>query len=150
MEAAIEEAKKSKQLGDYAVGAVVVKNNRIISRAGNTIKIEKDPTNHAEVVAIREAARVLSSRHLEDTILYTTHEPCPMCAAAAVWAKMAGVIFGAKLDDMISYGSANPGSDWSWRTIKIRAAEVLEKGEPKLFLVEEFMREECKNLFHSS
>ena len=149
MEAAIDEAIKTKEKGDYAVGAVIIKDGKILVRAGNRVKLDGDPTHHAEIVAIKEAARLLGKRHLEDCILYTTHEPCPMCTSAAIWAKMKGVVAGAKIEDMIEYKKGNGNDDWSWRTIEIPAAEVIEKGTPKLILVEEFMRDECKKLFHS-
>ncbi len=149
MTAAIKEALKARNKGDYAIGAVVVKNNKIIAMAGNAIKVSHDPTHHAEIVAIRKTAKLLKNRHLTDCILYTTHEPCPMCTAAAIWARMSGIVFGAKIEDMASYRLNNSNQDWSWRTIDISANEVLEKGTPKLFLTEGFMRQECQKLFHS-
>lgn len=149
MTAAIKEALKAKDKGDYAIGAVIVQNNKIIARAGNAIRDSHDPTSHAEVVVIRKAARKLKNRHLETCILYTTHEPCPMCTAAAVWARMSGIVFGAKIKDMANYRLNNSNQDWSWRTINISANKVLEKGDPKLFLIEGFMRQECISLFHT-
>ena len=149
MKAAIEEALRAKEMGDYAVGAVIVKNDEIIARAGNRIKIDKDSTQHAEVIVIREASKILDSRFLEGCVLYTTHEPCPMCATAAVWARLEGIVSGAKMEDMIDYKFKKGNNDFTWRTVDIPASEVLQKGDPKLFLVEEFMREECKKLFHS-
>lgn len=149
MEAAIDEAIKSKNEGDYVVGAVIVKDDKIIVKAINRIKLDTDPTQHAEIVAICKASQLLGTRHLEGCVLYTTHEPCPMCASAAIWGKMQGIVYGAKLNDMIDYGTQKGNDDWSWRTINIKASKIIEKGDPKLFLVEEFMREECKNLFHS-
>lgn len=149
MEAAIEEAIKTRNKGDYAVGAVIVKGNRIISKSGNRVRLDEDPTQHAEMVAIRKAAKVLGKRFLENCILYTTHEPCPMCAAAAIWARMSGIISGARLEDMIDYKIKKGTYNRTWRTIDIPASKILEKGDPKLFLIEEFMRKECKKLFHT-
>lgn len=149
MEAAIKEAIKAKEEGDYAVGAVIVKDDEIIVRAQNRSKLDQDPTHHAEVIAIRETAKLLGTRHLEDCILYTTHEPCPMCASAAIWARMKGIVAGAKIEDMKEYKIKNGTDEWVWRTIDVPASKILEKGDPKLFLIEEFMREECKKLFHS-
>lgn len=149
MEAAIKEALKSKELGDYAVGAVIVKDDKIIAKAGDRIILDKDATNHAEVIAIREASKILGTRFLEDCILYTTHEPCPMCAAAAVWAKMKGIVYGARMEDMADHGKRNANERFSWRTIDIPCSAIIERGNPKLFLVGWFMREECKKLFHS-
>ncbi len=149
MEAAIKEALKAKNLGDYAVGAVIVKDGKIIAKGMERTKIDNDPTGHAEVVAIVEASKILKTRHLTNCILYTTHEPCPMCASAAIWAKMKGIVSGAKMEDMREYSQRNGNKEWAWRTIDIPCSEVLEKGTPGLFLVEGFMRQECKELFHS-
>jgi len=148
MLAAIEQAKKTREEGDYAIGAVVVKGSEIIARAGNRIRLDQDPTQHAEIVAIRKASKALNSRHLEECILYTTHEPCPMCSSAAVFAKIKGIVSGTKLEDMSEYAMKNNSAEWSWRTINVPASIVLQKGNPKPFLVEEFMRSDCKELFH--
>jgi tRNA(adenine34) deaminase len=72
-----------------------VLNNQIISRGHNQRELDNDPTAHAEVVAIREASRVLNSSHLRDVTLFVTLEPCAMCAGAIWLARMARVVFGA-------------------------------------------------------
>ena len=149
MEAAIKEAIKAKEQGDYAIGAVVVKDNKIIACAGCRLKTDSDPTHHAEVVVIRQAAKIFGTRHIEGCILYTTLEPCPMCASAAIWAKMKGIVYGANIKDMAEYSLKSANTDFSWRVIDIPASTILDKGDPKLFIVGEFMREECKKLFHS-
>lgn len=149
METAIEEALRAKEAGDHAVGAVVVAEREIIGKGGQRIKRDNDPTAHAEVVAIREACKIAGSRHLEECVLYTTHEPCPMCASAAVWARMKGIVFGATIHDMIHYKIGNGNKEWSWRTIHIPAEYVIKHGNPQLFSIGEFMREECRKLFHS-
>lgn len=143
MREAIELAKESAKNGDYALGAVIVKDNQIVSRGTTMIKLENDPTLHGEIVAIREACKKLKSGYLQGCVLYTTHEPCPMCASAAIWAKMEGVVFGATIEDAKGKNSGN----FSWRQIGISCKEVLEKGEPKLELVEGFLRGECIKLF---
>jgi len=148
MDAAIDAAVKARDAGDYGVGAVIVKDNKIIACEGNKAVIDADPTQHAEVAAIRKAVKIIGSRFLEGCVLYTTHEPCPMCASAAIWARMTGIVFGASLRDMIDYRIKNGTKKRTWRTIDITAKEVLEKGDPKLLLVEDFMRDECRNLFH--
>jgi tRNA(Arg) A34 adenosine deaminase TadA len=149
MEAAIGEAMKTKQQGDYAFGAVVAKGDKIISVAGNRAKIDEDPTRHAEMVAIHRASKALNSRHLEGCILYSTHEPCPMCTSAAIWARMKGVVFGAKIKDIDEYRKKNGNREFAWRTISIPCAVVAEHGDPKIAVVEGFMREKCMKLFHS-
>jgi len=77
MQAAIEEAMTARARGDYAFGAVIVRDGKIIARAANRAKIDKDATQHAEVVAIRAASKSLDSRYLEGCILYTTPEEIP-------------------------------------------------------------------------
>jgi len=150
MRVAIEEAMSARKNGDYAIGAVIVKDGQIIARARNRSKSDNDATKHAEMVAIQEASKKLKSRYLNGCILYTTHEPCPMCAAATVWAKMSRIVSGARMGDMAGYSFKNGNDDWKWRTISISAREVLEKGEPKVQLTEECMRSECRKLFYDA
>ena len=149
MRAAIAKAIESQNAGDYGIGAVVVKDGEILVAGTNRAKMEGDSTQHAEMAAIREAFKKSGSRFLESCVLYTTHEPCPMCAAAAVWARMDGIVFGSTLQDMVDHRKKNGNTEWTWRTIDIPAATVLAQGEPKLDIVGEFMRDECLKLFHS-
>lgn len=142
----IELAKESARKGDYAIGAIIVKDERIIASGTTNLKHENDPTLHAEIVAIRNACKKLKSRYLQDCILYTTHEPCPMCASAAIWAKMQGIVFGAFIED----AKKKQGKNFSWRQIDISCKDVLSKGTPKLELIEGFLREECNKLFDLS
>ncbi|MEA3329856.1 MAG: nucleoside deaminase, partial [Nanoarchaeota archaeon] len=143
MEKAISIAKKSAKGEDYAVGAIIVKDGKVLSEGKTLLNHSPDPTVHAEIVAIRKACKKVNSRFLEGCVLYTTHEPCPMCASAAIWARMKGIVFGATIEDAYSYAS----NKFSWRQINSKCKEVLEKGKPKLLLVGGFMREECNELF---
>lgn len=149
MQITINEAKRARAAGDYAIGALVVKDGAVIAQGSNRAKIDQDSTQHAEMVVIREASKKLGSRFLQGCILYTTHEPCPMCTSAAIWARMEGIVFGATLQDMIGFRVVEGTREWTWRTIDMTAVEVLGKGDPKLGLVEGFMREECRALFHA-
>jgi len=88
-------AKEAATSGEVPVGACVVKNNVIIGSGYNSNKRKTDPTAHAEINAIREACKNLESDRLEGATLYVTLEPCSMCAAAAVTAKLGTLIFGA-------------------------------------------------------
>ncbi len=146
MKRAIEIAKESAKKGDYALGAVIVKDSKILAEGTTNLKHEHDPTVHAEIVAIRTACKKLKAHYLEKCVLYTTHEPCPMCASAVIWAKMEGIVFGAFKDDAKERGSKK----FSWRQIDISCKDVLKKGEPKLKVVEGFMRDECLKLFDLS
>ena len=148
MQAAIKEAVKARKSGDYAIGAVIVKNGKIIAGSPNRIKIEQDPTQHAEISVIRKATKVVGHRHLLRCVMYTTHEPCPMCSAAAVWAKLKCVVVGARITDMSNHRKYNGNKNWSWRTIHIYAKDIFELGDPKVEIVSDFMRDECRDLFH--
>lgn len=148
MRAAIKEAEKGKAKGDYCIGAVIVKDGKIIARSPNRAKTDQDPTQHAEVSVIRKAAKKLGDRHLIGCTLYTTHEPCPMCAAAAVWAQLKCVVVGAKASDMAEYRKKNANNNYTWKTLNISAREIFNIGDHKVELIEGVLRDECKNLFH--
>ncbi len=95
MKSAIEEARKAYELGEIPVGAVVVKEGEIIGRGHNLTETLKDPTAHAEMLAIREAAKTLGGWRLLDCDIYVTLEPCSMCAGALVWSRMRAIYYGA-------------------------------------------------------
>jgi len=141
MSKALELAKKGYEESGFAIGAIIVKGDEIISQGFNTSKKDSDPTAHAEIVAIRNACKKLGTRKLEDCYLYTTYEPCPMCASATIWAKIKGIIYGASGEDS---SKTHP-----WR-VNISSEEVLKHGTPSVELYPEFMREECKNLLNLS
>jgi len=90
---AIKEAEKSGK--DVPVGAVLVRNNEIIAKAHNTKEADNDPAGHAEMLVIREAAQKFNNWRLDNTILYVTLEPCPMCASVILYSRIPEVVFGA-------------------------------------------------------
>ena len=94
MKAAIAEARLAEAEGEVPVGAVIIQGSEIIGRGRNLRESTQDPTAHAEMIAIREAARALGSWRLLDTVLYVTLEPCPMCAGALVNARVPKVVWG--------------------------------------------------------
>lgn len=94
MKAAIAEARLAEAEGEVPVGAVIVHAGEIIGRGRNLRETTQDPTAHAEMIAIREAAHALGSWRLIDTVLYVTLEPCPMCAGALVNARVPKVVWG--------------------------------------------------------
>jgi len=94
MQEALREAEIAYSHQEVPVGAVIVYQNKIIARAHNRKEELQDPTAHAEMLAIRQAAKHLGSWHLEDTTLYVTLEPCPMCAYAMLQARIKRLIFG--------------------------------------------------------
>jgi tRNA(adenine34) deaminase len=96
MKQALELAAKASQQGDVPVGAIVLNSQgEVVGRGFNTREIDNDPMNHAEVVALREAATELGSWRLDDHTLVVTLEPCTMCAGAAVQARIGRIVFGA-------------------------------------------------------
>ncbi|PTX53084.1 tRNA(adenine34) deaminase [Melghirimyces profundicolus] len=95
MKEAMKEAWRAEQLGEVPIGAVVVHNGEIIGRGCNLRETEGDPTAHAEMVAIRQAARRVGGWRLSGCHLYVTLEPCPMCAGAIMLARLETVVFGA-------------------------------------------------------
>ena len=95
MRLALREAELSLEHDDVPVGAVVVRDGEVIGAAHNERELRRDPTAHAEILALREAARVAGSWRLSDCALYVTLEPCAMCAGAIVLARVPRVIFAA-------------------------------------------------------
>jgi tRNA(adenine34) deaminase len=95
MQAALAEARSAFEAGEVPIGAVVVHEDRIIAAAGNQRESLNDPTAHAEMIAITQAAQTLGSWRLLDCTLYVTLEPCPMCAGAIVQARIPQVYYGA-------------------------------------------------------
>lgn len=94
MKEALRQAEKALKAGEIPVGAVVVRDNKIIGRGYNQREQFKDPTAHAEIIAITAAAATIDDWRLTDCILYVTKEPCSMCAGAIVNARLSQVIFG--------------------------------------------------------
>lgn len=95
MRFALKEASGAAGAGEVPVGAIVVRGGAVIARAANRTVRDQDPTAHAEILAIREAATALGSRRLEGCTLYVTLEPCAMCAGAIVLARIDKLVFGA-------------------------------------------------------
>jgi len=95
MQEAIRQAKTAASQDEVPVGAVIVHDRKIIAKAHNQIEILKDPTAHAEMIAITQATNTLSSKWLQECTLYVTIEPCSMCAGALVLARIKRVCFGA-------------------------------------------------------
>lgn len=104
MRQAIELAVENVRRGGGPFGALVVKDGIVVAAGANQVTRLNDPTAHAEVVAIREACRVLGSFQLAGCDLYTSCEPCPMCLGAIYWARPARVFFAATHDDAAAAG----------------------------------------------
>jgi tRNA(adenine34) deaminase len=94
MQAAIRQAEIAEENGDVPIGAVIVHNNQIIAKAYNQREQLNDPTAHAEIIALTQAAAALQSWRLNDCTIYVTLEPCPMCAGALVLARIDRLVYG--------------------------------------------------------
>src|ERR1022692_3982557 len=103
---ALRQAAKAGEAGEVPVGAVVVREGKIIARAFNQIELLKDATAHAEMLALTQAEEAVGDWRLTDCTLYVTKEPCPMCAGAIVHVRVARVVFGASDPKMGAAGSA--------------------------------------------
>src|SRR6476659_8637950 len=95
MQQALREAQRAFDEGEVPVGAIVVMNNKIISRGYNQVEKLNDSTAHAEIIALTAAYNFLGSKYLSDATLYVTIEPCLMCAGALYWSKIGKVVYGA-------------------------------------------------------
>ena len=95
MQLALDEARAAQSRGEVPVGCAIVRDGDVIARAGNRTLADRDPTAHAELIALREAAKALGSERLTGCDLYVTLEPCTMCAAAISFARIRRLYFGA-------------------------------------------------------
>ena len=95
MDLALKAAENAAKSGEVPIGCVIVRDNSVIAAASNRTLTDRDPTAHAELLAIREAARKLGSERLTDCDLYVTLEPCPMCAGAISFARIRRLYYGA-------------------------------------------------------
>lgn len=139
MKIAIQKAQKySKICKKISYGAVIVKNNKLISSAHDNAKKSHDPTAHAEINAIRKACKILNTYNLSGCVLYTTCEPCPMCFSASWWAKISKIVYGVNISDVMKKGK---------RQINVKCKFLNKKGNSKIKIKSGFLREECFELF---
>jgi len=134
MRLALEEARSAAAGGDVPVGAVIVRGDEILARAGNAREREQDPTGHAEILALRQASRAIGSWHLEGCALVVTLEPCAMCAGAVVLARLDRLVFGASdpkagfagsLGDLVRDGRLNHEVDVTVGVLAEECGEIL-------------------------
>jgi guanine deaminase len=133
MQVAIEAAEKSKT----PYGAVIAQGNQMIEVAGNTVLTTQDPTGHAEVNVIRQLTTRLGNSSLEGYTLYTTCEPCPMCATACLWANISEIVYGTSVDDFVDY---NPNM------IDLRCQEIIRRSPLSIQVKGGLLAEQCKKL----
>ena len=104
MARALEQAQQAQAIGEVPIGAVVYRGYQVLAQAHNLRESQHDPTAHAEVVAIREAAQSLGTQDLSGCILYTSCEPCPMCLSAAYWSRVDHVYYANTRADAAGIG----------------------------------------------
>jgi tRNA(adenine34) deaminase len=92
---ALAEARSAAEAGEVPIGAVLIRDGKILARSGNRTIRDNDPTAHAEILVLREAAHLLGNYRLADTTLYATIEPCSMCAGAMIQARVPRLVYGA-------------------------------------------------------
>jgi tRNA(Arg) A34 adenosine deaminase TadA len=137
MHIAIQEAESSLREGNSGFGAVVARGADVLARAHDTEKTDRDPTAHAEIVAIRTAA-ARAGPDLRGCTLVSTHEPCPMCSTAAAWAGIDEVAYGFSIRDAIREGR---------RRIDLPCREVFERAGMRVTVDEGILRERCAVLY---
>ncbi|HET8526374.1 MAG TPA: tRNA adenosine(34) deaminase TadA [Actinomycetota bacterium] len=134
MRLALEEARSAAAGGDVPVGAVIVRGDEILAKAGNAREREQDPTAHAEILALRRAALASGSWHLEGCAMVVTLEPCAMCAGAIVLARLDRLVFGASdpkagfagsLGDLVRDGRLNHEVDVTVGVLADECGEIL-------------------------
>ncbi len=138
MRLAIEKTREGIAAGQSPFGSVIVRDGQVIAATHNTVWRDGDPTAHAEVNCIRQAARELKTIALRGCTLYSTTEPCPMCLAAIHWAKLERVVYGATIADAAAAG---------FHELYVDAKELANLGRSPLRVEDGLLREECAALF---
>ncbi|MDZ8239667.1 MAG: nucleoside deaminase [Nostoc sp. ChiQUE01a] len=134
MHLALAEAKK----GDAPYGAVIVKDNEVVAVGHNTVKRDNDPSAHAEINVIRSLTAKLKNPSLEGYSIYTTGEPCPMCATACVWSGLSEIVYGASIQDLVLVNQSQ---------INISCEEVIAQSFRNIKVKKGILKNECLQLF---
>ncbi len=146
MKLAIKEAEKAFDTGEVPVGAVLVHQNKVIGRAHNQTKLLKDPTAHAEMLALTQGCEALQAERLPQTTLYVTLEPCPMCVGAMIVARIERLVFGAREKKTGACGSVvHLMADGKWNH-KFRIEEGLLEFESAALMQEFFKNKRQSDL----
>ena len=139
MEEALKEAELAAAKGETPVGAVVVKDGVIVSRAHNMTEAKRDGSAHAELIALKNAAAALGTRYLDDCVLYVTMEPCPMCAGACMNFRVGAVVYGAYDKRAGAFGSVSDIGSGAFGQSVIAVGGVMREECAKL--LNDFFRE---------
>jgi guanine deaminase len=138
MRLAVETARRGIAAGQMPFGAVIVRDGMVVAATHNTICCDVDPTAHAEVNCIREAAQALKTIDLRGCMMFSSCEPCPMCLSAILWSKIDRVVYGATNADAAAAGFGE---------LDIPAGRMAEMARSPLKVEGGLLREECAALF---
>lgn len=138
MKIAITEAKQSLREGNHGFGALIIKDKTILAQAHDTEETDRDPTLHAEINVIRKASARLG-KDLSGCILISTHEPCPMCAGAIIWACIPHIVYGYGIADAVRQGRSR---------IEITAEELFQKAKANIRVDTGILQKECAVLYN--
>jgi tRNA(Arg) A34 adenosine deaminase TadA len=138
MRIAIQQAQLGKSEGNKGYGAVVVFDNQIMGQAHDTAVTEHDPSLHAEVNAIRQAVKTKGDADLCGAILFSTCEPCPMCASLAVWANLTTIVYGISIGETAQLGRSR---------IQISANEIIARSPCSIEVIGNLLHDECRPLY---
>jgi tRNA(adenine34) deaminase len=133
MAMALAEARRAAEAGEVPVGAVILRGGTLLAKAHNQVELLKDPTAHAEILAVTQAAAAMGDWRLEGTVLYVTKEPCPMCAGAIVQARIPIVVWG--MTDPLRGGACSQFKIFDHPSLNHRVR-----------FVPDFLGEECREL----
>ena len=138
MRLAISEAQASKAEGNKGYGAALVMGSEIMATAHDTAVTERDPSLHAEVNAIRQAVRKLGDANLCGAVLFSTCEPCPMCASLVVWANLVSMVYGVSIATSAQMGRSR---------ICVGASEIVERSPAMIEVIGGVLEQECMPLY---
>lgn len=138
MQLAIEKCREGIAAGQTPFGCAIALGDRVLAVEHNVVWRTTDITAHAEITALRAACQSSGQIHLQDCLVATTCEPCPMCMAALHWARVAEVYFGASIADAGAAG---------FNELELPAAELLQRGGSHVRLHEGLLADECRRLF---
>jgi tRNA(Arg) A34 adenosine deaminase TadA len=141
MQIALEEASKSLREGNNGFGAVIIilKNGEIVAKARDAENTSSDPTAHAELNAIHIASKKLG-KDLSECILVSTHEPCPMCSTALIWAKIQGIVYSVSIKEALKLGRTR---------IDLPCEELIERANAMIWVKKGVLKEKCITLYKS-
>ncbi|MFX1572857.1 MAG: nucleoside deaminase [Promethearchaeota archaeon] len=138
MEIGLEEAKTSLKEGNKGFGAVIVKDDKILARSHDTEVTDNDPTSHAEMNCIKKVIKC--GKELENTILISTHEPCPMCMTAIILSKIYELIYSVSIEDSLKQGR---------NRINISSEEIKNRSNSTIIIKKGILKEKCMVLYDS-